>query len=293
MTYALPTTIEEALALRAAGPNVVLAGGTDVYPASVGTPLHENVIDISRVADLAAIECLPKYWRIGALVTWSDLLNSELPNAFEGLKLAAREVGSIQIQNAATIVGNICNASPAADGIPPLLALEAQLEVCSTVGQRNIPVSEFVRGNRETALEPTEIVTAIVVPRVNETARSTFIKLGARKYLVISIAMIAANVGLDSNGRIELARIAVGSCAAKATRLPSLEAALVGMRNEDITLENLSNPDFFDCLSPIDDIRSSKIYRLHAAAVLTARAIKSCMGAGEQDPASPATSGSD
>lgn len=292
MTYALPTTIEEALTLRAAGQSVVLAGGTDLYPAKVGTPWRENVIDISSVTELSAIECEQQYWRIGALVTWSDLLNSELPCAFDGLKLAAREVGSIQIQNAATIVGNICNASPAADGIPPLLTIEAQLEIRSANSQRIIPVSEFVCGNRETALEPTEIVTAIVVPRVNETARSSFIKLGARKYLVISIAMIAANIGLDSNGRIELARIAVGSCAAKATRLHTLEHALVGMTDEDITLERLSNPSFFECLSPIDDIRASKIYRWHAARVLTARAIKSCLGNEPQRPASPATSGS-
>src|SRR5439155_3336986 len=133
----------------------------------------------SRVQGLRGISKDSGHYRIGAATTWSDIIRAKLPPAFEALKQAAREVGSVQIQNRATIGGNLCNASPAADGVPPLLALDAEVELISTQPTRRLPLSEFIRGNRRTALRPDEILAAIIIPQqeVPGTATSTFLKL--------------------------------------------------------------------------------------------------------------------
>ena len=277
MAYALPATIEEALRLRDTGDSVIIAGGTDIYPASVDQAIHENIIDISRVDGLSAIESNDRNYRIGALITWTQMLEADLPPAFDALKLAAREVGSVQIQNVATVVGNICNASPAADGLPPLLALNAEIEIRSIDNVRIVPLSDFVLGNRETVLKANEMVTAILIPRSVDRDCSNFIKLGARKYLVISIAMVAANISLDANARIEQVKIAVGSCAAVAKRIPALEKSLVGLTKDDFAPNRLTDEHLLTVLSPIDDIRATKPYRLHAARILVTRAIRNCL----------------
>ncbi|HET6222670.1 MAG TPA: FAD binding domain-containing protein, partial [Dongiaceae bacterium] len=226
-SYLRPTELGEALDALAAAPRIVLAGGTDYYPARVGKPLDDDILDITGLADLKRIVDEGGAWRIPALATWTDLIEAPLPPLFDGLKAAAREVGGVQIQNAGTICGNLCNASPAADGIPVLLALDAEVELASLAGSRRLPVSEFVTGNRQTARCADELVTALLVPKPKNAARSTFLKLGARKYLVISIVMVAGVVEVAER-RITAARLAVGSCSAAAQRLPALEAALVG-----------------------------------------------------------------
>ena len=108
----------------------MIAGGTDFYPARVERPADEDVLDISGLGELRRIKAMPRYFRIGAGVTWSDLMRADLPRSFDGLKLAAREIGGIQIQNTGTIAGNICNASPAADSLPNLLALDTRGRAC-------------------------------------------------------------------------------------------------------------------------------------------------------------------
>ena len=276
MTYALPSTISEILGLLAGGSGTLIAGGTDVYPATVGKPLRGNIIDISKVPDLRRIECDETSWRVGATVTWTDLLNAELPPVFDALKLAAREVGSVQIQNVATLAGNICNASPAADGVPPLLTIDAKLELQSSRGTRVLPLSEFILGNRQTAIYSDEMLTALVLPRAGEGDSSHFLKLGARKYLVISIAMVAANLRIDEQGLIENIRLAVGACSAVAMRLSELEQHLQGEKAENVVdaVMQFAGPL---SLAPIDDIRASKAYRESAAKVLIARTLKACV----------------
>ena len=167
--------------------------------------------------------------RIGAATTWTDIVKAPLPAAFDALKQAAREVGSIQIQNRGTIGGNLCNASPAADGVPPLLALDATVELASARGRRLMPLSSFITGYRATALAQGEILSAVFVPSRSPQARSAFVKLGARRYLVISILMAAALVERDGDGRISRVAIAVGAASPVARRLPELEAALAGL----------------------------------------------------------------
>src|SRR5262249_31033117 len=152
--------------------------------------------------------------------------------SFDALKSAAREVGSIQIQNRGTVAGNLCNASPAADGVPPLLALDAEVELSSREGSRRLSLADFFVGYRKTQRQPNELLTNIWVPRALEEARSVFSKLGARRYLVISISMIAAVI-LIKERRIAVARIVVGSCSVNAQRLIALERDLAGANIDD------------------------------------------------------------
>src|SRR5450631_4007111 len=143
--YLRPSRLEDALAALAR-PHVVLAGGTDFYPARVGRAIDEDVLDIGGMAVLRGISADAAGWRLGATTTWSELLEASLPPLFDGLKQAAREVGGRQIQNAGTIAGNLCNASPAADGVPGLLALDAQIELASRAGIRFLPLGAFIVG---------------------------------------------------------------------------------------------------------------------------------------------------
>jgi CO/xanthine dehydrogenase FAD-binding subunit len=275
MRYALPSTLPEALALRAVGHWQILAGGTDFYPALVDAPISADVLDISGLTALSNIERGTGAWRIGALATWTDLLAADLPSAFNALKLAAREIGSLQIQNAASIAGNLCNASPAADGVPPLLILDARVELQSARGLREIALEDFTLGNRQTVLQADEIMTAIVIPHERCTGASHFIKLGARKYLVISIAMVAALLELDPGGAIKTARLAIGSCSATACHLHALEHALQGLSAPTAMVAAIDAADFTE-LSPIDDIRASRAYRDTAALELVKRAVLTC-----------------
>lgn len=272
-SYLRPADLTEALSALAAGPRVILAGGTDYYPARVGQPLDDDLLDITALPELRRIADEGPHWRIPTLCTWTDLLETPLPPLFDGMKLAAREVGGAQIQNAGTICGNLCNASPAADGTPNLLALDALVELASARETRRPPVAAFVTGSRAIARRADEMVTALLVPKPPHDTRSTFLKLGARKYLVISIAMVAAVVEIEDDRTIAKARLAVGSCSAVAQRLPLLESALVGKRL-DADLATLAEPEHLSPLSPIDDVRGTADYRREAALTLVRRALR-------------------
>ena len=248
----------------------MLAGGTDFYPAQGSKPLRDDVLDINGLDELRGIAEDERGWRIGARTTWTDLIRADLPAAFDGLKAAAREVGSVQIQNTGTVAGNLCNASPAADGVPPLLTLDVEVELGSAAGRRVLPLGEFILGNRRTALQPGELVTAILVPRAGAVGASSFLKLGARRYLVISIAMVAARVAVEGD-RIAQAAIAVGACSAVAQRLPDLERELVGRGVDDVA--RAVEPRHLEMLSPIDDVRGDAGYRRAAALELVGRAL--------------------
>jgi CO/xanthine dehydrogenase FAD-binding subunit len=272
--FLVPAGLSQALEILAEGRHTVLAGGTDFYPARVGRPLNEPVIDITGIDELRGITRDGGLRRIGALTTWSEVIAADLPRSFDGLKMAAAQVGGVQIQNAGTIGGNLCNASPAADGVPPLLALDASVELASASGTRVVPLEEFLVGYRETALRPGELVAAVLVPRALEGATSDFLKLGARKYLVISIVMVAVVIALDNAGRVEQARVAVGACSPVAQRARRLESELVGRRGD---LAALVSPEHLSMLSPIDDIRAGAADRLYAALQLVRRSIMNCV----------------
>ncbi|GLS30042.1 CO or xanthine dehydrogenase, FAD-binding subunit [Mesorhizobium albiziae] len=273
--YAKPTTVNEALALLSEGPWRLLAGGTDFYPALGNRPLRENILDINGLDGLRGISETATHLVIGARTTWSDIVAHGLPPAFEALKEAAREVGSIQIQNTGTVAGNLCNASPAADGVPALMILDAEVELRSLDGTRHLALPEFILGNRRIALQPGEMVTAIRVPKGSAAGSSSFFKLGARRYLVISIAMAAARISVK-DGFVEDAAISVGACSAVAQRLHALEALLRGKPASN-GLGNDVEEAHLAGLQPIEDVRGSAEYRRLAAREIVARAVDTAL----------------
>ncbi len=274
--YLKPKSLHEAVTVLAGSGGQILAGGTDFYPALGERIPQGDVVDISALREIRGIATDKDWIRIGGLTTWTDVIRTPLPRSFDALKSAAREVGSVQIQNRGTVAGNLCNASPAADGVPPLLALDAEVELASALDTRRMPLSQFLTGNRKTMRRPDEILASILIPRKMDEAVSTFLKLGARRYLVISISMVAAVVLPDAEGRVAEARIAVGSCSATAQRLTPLEADLKGQPFK-AGIGNTVKPDHLSVLSPIDDIRSTANYRRDASLTLIRRALENCV----------------
>jgi CO/xanthine dehydrogenase FAD-binding subunit len=275
--YFRPRTLHEAVHTLATHGGQILSGGTDFFPALGDRPAPSPLVDVSGLAEIRGISTDSAHTRIGGLTTWTDIIRTPLPPCFDALKSAAREVGSIQIQNRGTVAGNLCNASPAADGVPPLLMLDAEVELVSTSGMRRIHLQEFIVGNRKTVRRPDEVLAAVIVPRTLDDARSSFRKLGARRYLVISIAMVAAAVKKDGTGHVAEARVAVGSCSVRAERLIDLERDLVGAKAA-AGLGAAVAPKHLGVLSPIDDVRATADYRRDAGLTLVRRALEDCVG---------------
>lgn len=274
--YLKPKTLDEAVSLLADSGGQILAGGTDFYP-SLGERLPQGtIVDVSLLREIRGVSTSDDFIRIGGLTTWTEIIRTPLPSCFDALKAAAREVGSVQIQNRGTVAGNLCNASPAADGVPPLLVLDAVVELVCAAGQRRVPLAEFIVGNRKTLRRAEEVLAAILIPRTLENSRSAFLKLGARRYLVISISMVAALVGCDAAGFVGEARVAVGSCSASAQRLAGLEKDLCGLPfgsgiGDAVRKNHLSS------LTPIDDVRATAEYRSDASLTLVRRALEACV----------------
>jgi CO/xanthine dehydrogenase FAD-binding subunit len=273
--YLRPNSLQEALEALATTGGTLLSGGTDVFPPLSDRPLSGPVIDISGLREISGIRMTDSYLVIGGRTCWTEIVKSSLPRGFDGLKAAAREVGSVQIQNQGTVAGNICNASPAADGVAALMALDADVTLTSRSGSRNIALTDFVLGNRKTVRRPDELLTSVQIPRRLENAASSFLKLGSRRYLVISIVMVATNLVTDAQGMVSEALICVGSCSPKALRLLDLEQALLGAPARK-GISAVVRQEHLAPLSPIDDVRGSAAYRLDAAKTLLARALEAC-----------------
>ena len=278
--YYRPTDLAAALSIRASQQVCIAAGCTDLFPATKNKALTGPVLDITAIPELRGVSVEPTGIRIGGATTWSDLLAADLPAAFDGLKLAASEIGSVQIQNAGTIAGNLCTASPAADGVPCLLTLDASVELSSVNGTRLLPLDQFLLGPRQHALQSDDLLTAVLIPTSACRGAGHFQKLGARKYLVISIAMVAVRLETESGLIIRVA-ISVGSCSPVAVRLPRLEETLTGQSLASAAL--LVRPDLIiPDLSPIDDIRADQDYRKTAAVELVRRALSELVSSAQQ-----------
>jgi CO/xanthine dehydrogenase FAD-binding subunit len=274
--YLKAKTLDEAVSLLATPGGQILSGGTDFYPA-LGERLPRGlVVDITALREIRGISVEPEYVRIGGLTTWSEVIRTPLPRCFDALKAAAREVGSVQIQNRGTVAGNLCNASPAADGVPPLLALDAEAELTSAAGTRRMPLVQFLAGNRKTLRRADEILAAVLVPRRMEDAASAFLKLGARRYLVISISMVAVVLQANEANRVAEVHVAVGSCSAKAQRLDELEKELLGQPAK-AGIGAAVRAEHLQLLSPINDVRATADYRRDASLTLVQRALESCV----------------
>ena len=287
MNYFRPHNLPDALNWLQENNAGIAAGCTDLFAVTKSQYLrkdgHDHLLDITAIEEISSIRRTSEGIRIGAAAKWSDIINAPLPPAFNGLKSAARQVGSVQIQNQATIGGNLCNASPAADGVPPLMVMNANVELASKSGKRLLPLSDFLLASSRTAITSDEILAAILIPESSITGKINFNKLGARKYLVISIAMVASRVVVAQN-RLKDIAICVGSCSPVAMRLNGIEAALKDMHLEklitnekllDATLrDKISVEEIGKDLSPIDDIRADRPYRISAAHEIIIRSLK-------------------
>ena len=266
--YYRPDKINEALDSLSREKLTIAAGCTDLLPSTQQDNLGDNILDISGIKSLRNIDFENGFRRIGSGVTWTDIVeNNNLPNCYDMLKECSLQIGSQQIQNLGTIGGNLCNASPAADGVPCLLSLDASIELLSVNGKRVLKLEDFIKGSRKTELQNNEILSAILIPKEAEIGRSSFLKLGARKYLVISIAMIACKLNLEKDIISDIA-ISVGSCSAVAKRIKSLENLLIGKSIKDELTTIILNYNYENYLSPINDIRGTNNYRLKASKVL-------------------------
>ncbi len=278
MAYYRPATLQQGLDLLAQRRLTVLAGATALGSAEVEQTMSErylptDLLDITAMNELRGITQQGDHYRIGALTTWTDLLRSPLPAPFAGLGDAARQMGSVQIRNRATLMGNVCNAAPGADGVPILLGLNAAVELAARDSKRVLRLADFVIGPRRTAIRPGEIATALLVPAPTDSTCSVFQKLGIRRRLAVAVVTVAIVVDFDKAGVISDARIAVGSCSTVAQRLIALERLLKGKRLT-AEIESYVYEAQLSELAPGDDVRADAGYRRHAALELIRRLLR-------------------
>jgi carbon-monoxide dehydrogenase medium subunit len=275
--YERPTSLSEATSLLAqfgdgARP---LAGGTDLAVAlRHGGASPEMIVDLKAIEGLEPrIESAEGIWTLTANTVMTDLEADEnVRSRLRGLVEAAEVVGSVQIRNRATVTGNICNASPAADTPPVLMALGASVVLAGPDGYRDMTVDEFLVGYRETALAPGEILTEVRIPAPGARVGTAFLKLGVRRAMEISIVCVGARVELTEDGEIASAGLGLGSVAPTTVRPGRAEGLLIGERPTPDLLRT-AGEEAGDVVSPIDDIRASADYRRAMVPILVSRAL--------------------
>jgi CO/xanthine dehydrogenase FAD-binding subunit len=268
------STLDELLRLLAETGGRVIAGGTDVLvQAQRGTFPASVLVDASRVRELRFISQDGETIRIGALTTYADMLASPLlRDAAPALVMAAATVGAPQTRARGTLGGNIANASPAGDTLPPLLTLDAAVCLVKPGGERVLPLADVLRGPRQTCLESGEIIHSVAFRRPPERTGAAFLKLGNRQGMAIAVVNVAAWLALDSDGCIETAQVALGAVAPTPVRSPHAEAILRGQPPSEEVFQAAARAVLYD-IAPISDVRGSADYRRKAAARLTARAL--------------------
>ena len=282
--YLEPTNIDEALSMldRWKDDAKVIAGGTDLIPLmrdKLSAPKY--LIDINHLSELEFIKDNGNAIRIGALsrlatVEKSNLVQEKAPVLAD----AASQVGSIQVRNVGTIGGSLVNASPAADVAPPLLVREAKVKSRTLQGEREIPLSEFFVGVKKTVLRNNELLTEIIVPKKPSHTGESFLKIGKRNALIISVASAAASITL-SKTKCDKARIALGSVAPTPVRAQKTEAFLEGKEVNDGSIIEASKLVAGD-MNPITDFRASAEYRKEVSNVLVERVLRKAVEMAEK-----------
>ncbi len=268
--YFAPKTLNEALELldKYGKEAKILAGGTDLLvKMKMRLVEPKYIINIKGIRELNFIKDEGNQVRIGALTRWRQLEKSELiKNFFPSLYDAVKVMGGTQIRNMATVGGNLCNASPAADSAPPLMVLNAKLVLASKKGEREIPITQFFKGPRKTELRKDELLKEIVIP-YEERSGQYYIKLGRRNAFTLSVVSVAALVKVDDN-RFSDVRIALNSVAPTPVRSRSVEEAL---KNKEVTYEAIkeASKEVLKDISPISDVRASAEYRREMSVALT------------------------
>lgn len=277
MDYYQPTDLQEALHILAGnGPrSVVMAGGTDVMVAlNDGVLDKDGLVNLAGLVELQQLQEMPDSLRLGPLLTMAEIARSRvLMEKTTCLSEAALQAASPHVRNLGTIGGNLGTGSPAGDFLPPLMALNARITVSSKNGEKELSLKQFLLGPKKTALMDNEMITAITVPFLLPGSGSSFIKLGKRKALSISIASVAAVVTLSTDGKqFADVRVALGSLAPTVVRSDQVEAALKGRPADEKEIEKAAAL-VRDEINPITDGRATAWYRLEVAGPLVKKAL--------------------
>ncbi len=272
--YAAPTTVEEAVsALAGGGESQPFAGGTDLLvQMRSAAPREQKLVDIKRITELTSIALDASGLRLGAGVScWEVSHHKGLRETFPGLVEAAELIGSIQIQNRATVGGNLCNASPAADTVPALIAVGAECVIAGSSGRRTVPVADFVTGPGTTLLAPDELLVALVIPAIASRTADAYLRFIPRGEMDIAVVGAGVSLTLSADGICTAARVALGAVGPTAFLVRAAAEALVGTSLDDAALERAAAAAR-DAANPIDDKRGTVAFRRSIAGVLTRRA---------------------
>jgi len=274
MRYEAPESVEKAVALlgAATGETRVLAGGTDLLVqmrADIVDP--ELIVDIKKIAETRAVTEEKGGWRIGAAVTGAELKeHARLKKAWPGVVEAANLIGSTQIQGRATLGGNLCNGSPAADSVPALIAAAAVATLAGPQGRRDLPVEDVMVGPRKLALKKGEIVVSFLLPPRPPRAADAYLRFIPRTEMDIAVVGAGVSLTLDGAGTISAARVSLGAVAARVLLVSEAAQAIIGSRLDAAAQQRLEAAARAAC-RPIDDKRGTIEFRTDVAAVLTRR----------------------
>jgi CO/xanthine dehydrogenase FAD-binding subunit len=275
MRYEAPETLDAAVGLLAgeSGQVKVLAGGTDVL-----VQIHADMIDLDLIVDIKKIPEMREIveedgaWRFGAAVTGKEMMdNAAFNKAWPGVMDGVRLIGSVQVRGRATVGGNLCNASPAADGVPPMIAARAVAIIVGPNGRREIPVEDVAIAPGKTSLEPGEIVVSFQLPKRAPNSGDAYLRFTPRTEMDIAVVGCGINLTLDDKGICTDARVSLGAVAARALLVDEAAKALIGTPVDAAALENLAAAASAAC-KPIDDKRGTIEYRTEVAGVLAQRA---------------------
>ncbi|NKE68343.1 xanthine dehydrogenase family protein subunit M [Ramlibacter sp. RBP-2] len=275
MRYVAPETLDAALDLLAGagGTARVLAGGTDLLVhMRAGRVAPTLLVDIKRIPELRSLEPCDGGWRIGAAVTGMELIeHGTFAAAWPGIIDGVRMIGSIQVKGRATLGGNLCNASPAADSVPALIAAGAVVTLAGLAGRRDVPVEQIATGPGRTCLAPGEVLVSFLLPPRPPGSGDAYLRFTPRTEMDIAVVGAGVNLTVDDGGVCRQARVSLGAVAERALLLPEAAAALVGTRVDDAALQRLAEAASAAC-RPIDDKRGTREFRIRVAGVLARRA---------------------
>ena len=275
MRYEAPESLNGAVALLAGatGDARVLAGGTDLLVqmrADIVDP--ELIVDIKKIPETRGVTEEKGGWRIGAAVTGAELKeHPKLKQVWPGVVEAANLIGSTQVQGRATLGGNLCNGSPAADSVPALIAAGAVATVAGPQGMRNIPVEDVMLGPRQLALRKGEIVVSFLLPPRPPRSGDAYLRFIPRTEMDIAVVGAGVSLTVDSAGTITAARVSLGAVAPRVLLVAEAAHAIVGSRFDEAARERLVAAARAAC-RPIDDKRGTTEFRIDVAGVLARRA---------------------
>ncbi|MCR9219027.1 MAG: xanthine dehydrogenase family protein subunit M [Alphaproteobacteria bacterium] len=277
MRYAAPTSVEEAVQAMTAEPGLVkvLAGGTDLLVAIRSGRIEPDlVVDLKRIEETRTIEPEGGGFRIGAAVSSAEMSAHEgLSAMWPGVVEAAALIGSTQIQSRATIAGNLCNASPAADSVPALAAARAVASIVGPNGRRDVPVEDVPAGPGKTSLEAGEFVASILLPKQADRGGDAYLRFIPRTEMDIAVVGVGVNLTLGADGAVADARVVLGAVGPRVIRCEEGAAALVGTTGDDAALATLAEAASA-AAAPIDDKRGTREYRIQVTGALAKRTAK-------------------